>query len=111
MRAFHTALTTVAILAAGPALAQSMAGIPGMDHGAQAAKIGKGVGVVTAIDSKANTLTIKHGPIPAVNWPAMTMTFKANPPALLKGLRVGQKIGFDMKAQGMAAEVTSVRAQ
>jgi Cu(I)/Ag(I) efflux system protein CusF len=108
MRAFQTTLTTVAILAAAPVLAQSMAG---MDHGARAAKTGKGVGRITAIDFKANTLTIKHGPIPAVNWPAMTMTFTANPPLLLKGLKVGQKIGFDMKTQGMAAEVISVRAQ
>jgi len=88
-----------------------MAGMPDMDHGAQVAKTGKGVGVITAIDSKAHTLTIKHGPIPAVSWPAMTMTFKANPPTLLKGLRLGERIGFDMKTRGMAAEVTSVRAQ
>ncbi len=111
MKALRMALAAIVIVAAGPALAQSMAGMPGMDHGAQAAKIGKGVGVIAAIDSRANTLTIRHGPIPAVNWPAMTMTCKADPPALLKGLKVGQKIGFDVKAQGMAAEVIGVRAQ
>jgi len=111
MRAYRTALTAILVLAAGPALAQSMAGMPGMNHPAQAAKTGHGVGVITAIDPKTTKLTIQHGPIPAVGWPAMTMAFKANPPTLLHGLRVGQRIGFDVKVQGAAAEVTAIRPQ
>jgi Cu(I)/Ag(I) efflux system protein CusF len=115
MRAYRTALTAILVLAAGPALAQSMSGhmkgMSGMDMKAPAAKTGKGIGVITAIDPKTARITIKHGAIPAVGWPAMTMAFKANPPALLKGLKVGQKIGFDVKTQGMAAEVTAVRPQ
>ena len=115
MRAYHTALFAAAILTAAPTLAQSMSGNMkdmsgmGMDNKAPAAKTGKGVGVITAIDPKAATVTIKHGAIPTVGWPAMTMTFKASPPTLLKGLHVGQKIGFDVRTQGMAAEVTAVR--
>ena len=118
MRAYHTALFAAAVLAAGPTLAQSMSGnmkgmsgMAGMEKQAPAAKTGKGVGVITAIDPKAATVTIKHGAIPTVGWSAMTMTFKASPPTLLKGLHVGQKIGFDVKTQGMAAEVTAVRPQ
>lgn len=115
MRAYHYALLAVATLSAGPIRAQNMGndmkGMAGMDHKAPAAKTGQGTGVITAIDAKAGELTIKHGPIPMVGWPAMTMAFKANPPALLKGLRVGQKIGFDVKTQGVAAEVTAVRPQ
>lgn len=111
MRASHTALTAILALAVGPALAQSMADMPGMNHPAQAAKTSQGVGVITAIDRKTAKLTIQHGPIPAVGWPAMTMAFKANPPTLLRGLEVGQRIGFDVKTQGMAAEVTAVRPQ
>lgn len=118
MRALRAALFAAAILAAGPGFAQSMSGdmkgmsgMAGMDKKAPAAKTGQGVGVITAIDAKANKLTIQHGPIPAVGWPAMTVAFKANPPTLLRGLRVGQRIGFDVKTQGMAAEVTAVRPQ
>ncbi len=91
-----------------------MKGMPGMadmDKKAPAAKTGQGVGVITAIDTKANKLTIQHGPISAVGWPTMIMTFKANPPMLLPGLRVGQRIGFDVKTQGMGAEVIAVRPQ
>ncbi len=110
MRAFSTMAIVASVIASAPALAQSMANMPGMAR-ATPAKKGQGIGVITAIDAKANTLTIRHGPIPAVGWPAMTMTFKASPPALLKGLRVTEKIRFDVTTHGMAAEVTGVRPQ
>ena len=74
-----------------------------------AAKHGQGKGVIRAIGTKAGTLTIQHGPIPAVSWPAMTMTFKAKPTTLLKGLKVGQTIGFDCIVKGTKAEITAIR--
>ena len=107
MRALPTLSVAASILAAGPAFAQSMADMPNMNHAA--ARTGQGTGVVTAIDAKANTVAIRHGPIPAVGWPAMTMTFKVRPPALLRGVRVGQTVGFDVRVRGMAAEVTALR--
>ena len=113
MRALHTALIAVAVLGAAAANAQGMSGdmkgMAGKDRPAPGAKMGHGVGVITAINAKAETITIKHGAIPAVGWPAMTMTFKANPPALLYGRHVGERVGFDLMIQGMKAQVTSVR--
>lgn len=38
-------------------------------------------------------VTLSHGPVPAIGWPAMTMTFRADP-MLLKGLKVGDKVSF-----------------
>jgi Cu(I)/Ag(I) efflux system protein CusF len=115
MRAHNTALLAAAVLAAAPTLAQNMGGgmkgMSSMDNMAPAVKTGKGVGVITAIDPKAAKLTIKHGPIPTVGWPAMSMTFAATPPALLKGLKVGQRIAFDVRTKGGAGEVTAVRPQ
>ena len=111
MRAFSTLLIAVSMLMAGPALAQSMANMPGMNHAPAQAKTGQGAGVITAIDAKAGTITIKHGAIPAVGWPAMTMTFKATPPTLLRGVRVGQAVGFDVRTRGMDAEITSLRVR
>jgi Cu(I)/Ag(I) efflux system protein CusF len=72
-------------------------------------KTGKGVGIITALDPKAAKITIKHGAIPSVGWPAMTMTFAAKPPALLKGLEVGQTVGFDTRVQGASADVTAIQ--
>ena len=111
MRSIAYALTGVLILtAAGAAAADEMSNMKGMSA-APAARHGKATGVIKAIDPTAGTLTIQHGPIAAVGWPAMTMTFKAKPATLLKGLKVGQTIGFDTTVRGMDADVTAVRPQ
>lgn len=39
----------------------------------------------------------------------MTMTFHARPPSLLKGVKVGQKIGFDVEMANGAPEITAIR--
>jgi Cu(I)/Ag(I) efflux system protein CusF len=39
----------------------------------------------------------------------MTMAFQAKPATLLKGLKVGETIGFDATVRGAKAEVTAVR--
>ena len=75
------------------------------------AKTGSSVGMITAIDAAAGTVTIQHQAIPAVGWPAMTMPFKASPSTLLDGLKVGDKVKFDVKLQGSDAEVTAVTPQ
>ena len=111
MRATTCALIgALTLTATGAAAADNMSNMPGMSA-APVAKHGKGVGVIRAIDAKAGTLTIQHGPIPSVSWPAMTMTFKAKPASLLTGLRVGQTVGFDTTVRGVSADVTAVRPQ
>ena len=42
------------------------------------------------------TVTIAHDPITSLNWPAMTMDFRATDPALLQPLKPGQKVDFEM---------------
>ena len=114
MRAPSLPLATILILAAAqvataqPA-AKPMADMPRMSMPASATKTGKGVGVITDIDAKAGTLTIKHQPIASLGWPAMTMSFKAKPASLLTGLKVGQKIGFDANQGSGLPEVTAIR--
>jgi len=106
----NTAACFVAALLFLPAVAsaQTMGHMPGVS-GATGIKAGKGVGVITALDPKSAKVTIRHGPIPSVSWPAMTMAFKANPPTLLKGLHVGQTVAFDVRTKGMDAEVTAMQ--
>lgn len=109
MRAIaYAVIGALTLTTAGVAAADDMSNMKGMSA-TPAAKKGQGTGVIKAIDAKAGTLTIQHGPIPAVSWPAMTMTFKATPPTLLSGLKVGETIGFDTTVRGMAADVTAVR--
>ena len=111
MRALSTLSVVASLFAAGPAFAQSSANMQGMNHKAAPTKIGQGTGVITAIDAKAHTVTIKHGAIPAVGWPAMTMVFKVTPATLLNGARVGQSVAFGVRTKGMDAEVISLRAR
>jgi Cu(I)/Ag(I) efflux system periplasmic protein CusF len=73
-------------------------------------KMGKGSGTVTAVDATAGKITLDHGAIPAVDWPAMKMGFSATP-ELLKGLAVGDKVDFDLTVTGSAGEVTAIKKQ
>ena len=73
-----------------------------------AAKMAKGSGTVTAVDAAAGKITLDHGAIPAVDWPAMTMGFSAKP-ELLAGIAVGDKIDFDLTVTGSAGEITTIK--
>ena len=61
-----------------------------------AAAVGhKAAGSVDAVDLKAGSVSLNHGPVPELKWPAMTMEFKAANPALLGGLKPGQAVAFE----------------
>jgi Cu(I)/Ag(I) efflux system protein CusF len=104
-----TAFAILAALAATPALAQGMADMPGMKAApaAAAAQTGEGVGVVKALNAKAGSVTLRHGPIPALGWPAMTMEFKADP-ALLANIKPGQTVSFTVKPTDESGEITAI---
>ncbi|HAL37189.1 MAG TPA: efflux RND transporter periplasmic adaptor subunit, partial [Polaromonas sp.] len=49
-------------------------------------------GTVDSIDAKAGTVSLSHGPVASLKWPAMTMEFKVANDALLKDLKPGAKV-------------------
>lgn len=51
-------------------------------------------GEVRKVDMDAKKITIRHGPIPALNMPPMTMVFQVRDPALLDAAKAGDKIRF-----------------
>ena len=53
-------------------------------------------GKINRIDAEAGTVTITHGPIKALNWPGMTMGFRVADKSLLKGLKAGDEVNFDL---------------
>ena len=57
------------------------------------------VGVVQAIDPKADRITISYQPVEALNWPAGTMPFVVAKTALLTGVTVGEKVRFRIESQ------------
>lgn len=89
------------------AVAQPMPNMEGMNHASpMAEKSGSAVGVIRAIQAERNTVTIEHAPITGLGWPGMTMPFKLKSPALLKGLKVGAKVRFDVQMIDHQAVIT-----
>ncbi|EIL94372.1 copper-binding protein [Rhodanobacter sp. 115] len=68
----------------------------------------QGTGVIEAVDTAKSTVTIKHQAIASIHWPAMTMTFKVDPPALLQKVKVGEQVQFTLHPAGMASTVTAI---
>ena len=57
-------------------------------------------GTIQAITAKG--VTLQHQAVPALKWPAMTMTFRLSDPAMLRGLKKGDEVtfSFGQEAQG-----------
>lgn len=60
---------------------------PGAGHKAE--------GKVDEVDAKTGMVSISHGPIASLKWPAMTMEFKVANDALLKQLKPGASVSFE----------------
>lgn len=72
--------------------------------------VAKATGTVVAADPAAGTITLEHGAIPEVNWPAMTMSFKAAP-ELARSVKAGDKVAVDLRVQSGAGEITALQKQ
>jgi Cu/Ag efflux protein CusF len=93
MRKAFTALLGVGLLAmAGTASAQSVDG------------------EVKKIDQAADKITLKHGPIKALDMDeGMTMVFRVQDPAMLKQLKVGDKVKFEAGRVNGQITVTKIQ--
>lgn len=56
------------------------------------------IGVITAIDAATSRLTIAYEAVEELNWSHGTMPFPVANEALLKDLKVGQKVRFKVEA-------------
>lgn len=75
---------------------------------AQAAMVN---GEVKKIDELAGKITLKHGPIKSLdmNEDGMTMVFRVQDPAMLKQVKVGDKVQFE--AERTTAGITITKMQ
>jgi len=97
MKLFLAAAGALAL--ATPALAQHEGHNVATPAAAPTAAAAKGTGVVKAVNAKAGTITLHHGPIPALKWPAMTMSFKASP-QVLAAAKTGKTVTFTLNGAG-----------
>ena len=89
-------------------MAESMpAGDMPMAQTAESGQTASAEGTVTAVDVDAGTVTIDHGPVPAVGWPAMTMAFQADE-AQHQSVAVGDEVGFEFRTSADGSEIVSI---
>jgi Cu(I)/Ag(I) efflux system periplasmic protein CusF len=66
-------------------------------------------GVVRKIDAANGKITLKHGPIANLDMPGMTMVFRVQPVALLKKVKVGDAVKFQVERINGGFTVTEIQ--
>jgi Cu/Ag efflux protein CusF len=66
-------------------------------------------GQVTKIDQSAGKITLRHGPIKSLDMDSMNMVFRVQDPALLKGIKVGDKVKFEADRVNGQLTVTKIQ--
>lgn len=72
--------------------------VPGVVAAAPPAQ-GHAQGTVVRVDAAQGKIAIRHGAIPALDLPAMTLVYHIAP-ALLRGIAVGDSVSFTAERSG-----------
>lgn len=70
----------------------------------QAGQVYSAAGKVAAITG--DQVTIAHGPVEGIGWPAMTMTFRAGSADMTRGVSAGDEVSFAFRQDGSAYVLT-----
>lgn len=108
--AWALAILSALSLAAAAATDPPAASAP-LVAASRAASIELAYGEVRKVDSERNMLTIKHGYIPSLDMPAMTMVFHAAKPGMLDGLKPGERIRFLAQIIGGTLTLTRIEKE
>ncbi|MBL8687573.1 MAG: copper-binding protein [Rhodospirillaceae bacterium] len=104
MKKLSMILLAVATVLTGPVLAQMQ-----MRTDAPPKTVA-GTGTIKKVDAAKRVVNLSHGPIPAINWPAMTMDFAVAPEVNMATLKPGQAVEFTLaQGQGKDYVITSVK--
>ncbi|AEI04604.1 hypothetical protein OCA5_pOC16700350 (plasmid) [Afipia carboxidovorans OM5] len=114
-----TLLGAALTLQAGAAFAQGGTGMSDMNSmknmqkmspmsGTKEVKTATATGTVTALNAADHKITFDHGPIPAINWPAMKMEFAVAPSVDLAKVKTGDKVNFTLSGSGGTYTVQSI---
>src|SRR3990172_8627089 len=68
-----------------------------------------GSGLVQSINKERGVVTIEHGPLPALNMMAMTMTYAIKDKNQLAGLQPLQKVEFQLAYDGNDYLITEIK--
>ena len=67
-------------------------------------------GEVRKVDKEAGKITLKHGPIPNLDMPAMSMVFRVKDPSFLDKVKAGDRVRFTAEKVQGAFTVTAIEA-
>lgn len=67
-------------------------------------------GEVLKVDKGAGKLTLRHGPIPSLDMPKMTMVFRVKDPAMLDQVKAGDRVRFAAAKIGGQYTVVGIEA-
>jgi len=83
-----------------PALRAADQGHGGHSAAAATGQTHQGRGIVEAVDPAKGTVTVEHEAIESLRWPSMVMTLNVQDPAMLKGLKEGDQVEFNLLVKG-----------
>jgi Cu/Ag efflux protein CusF len=91
-------------------IAAALALTLGLTIGAATAQSASISGEVKKIDQSAGKITLKHGPAKGLGMEEpMTMVYRVKDPALLKQVKVGDKVTFEAEEAASGYTVTNIQ--
>ncbi len=101
------------LASSGDVRAQGMKDMPGMKKDVpakkgEATKAATATGTVTAVNTADRKVTLDHGPIPDIDWPAMKMEFSVAPSVDLSKVKTGDRVRFTLSGSGNSYTVQSI---
>lgn len=97
---------------AAPALAQQKADDHAAHHAPPATGATAGAamadGEIRRVDRSAAKLTIRHGEIPGLDMPPMTMVFQVKDASLIDKVKAGDRVRFRVEKSGVTYVVTEI---
>jgi Cu(I)/Ag(I) efflux system membrane fusion protein len=82
---------------------------PATPSTSQAQRRISGKGRIISVDPAKRRITLEHGPIPALKWPAMRMEFGLGENVSAVALKPGDRIQFDLRAIQGGYEILEVK--
>lgn len=105
------------VVASGQFLLDSEASLTGLDARPIGAATAEGnavqptrytaTGTITKVSERS--VTLRHGPVPALDWPAMTMAFAVKGPGQVRGLRPGDEVTFSFEQERTGPRIVAIR--
>jgi Cu(I)/Ag(I) efflux system protein CusF len=85
--------------------------LPGLDQAQLpgTSRKASGRGVVQHVDAEKGVITITHGPLPALNMMAMTMSYLVKDRTRVAGLELTQEVEFQIEFDGNDYLITDIR--